>query len=278
VEIGDQLHGALIVGIPMSLGLCPASGCGPAQAVWGPLCLGLLLVSAGFAIAGLRDRGDRIRQVTRLSLVVAAALTIFMYARSSAAGLAPLTNSRYLHPLLISLPAVLWPLWTGAAALVRRPRPVRRPRLALGGAAAVVLAGVVVTMLALTAGAIAGVPRLRAAYQDTYRLIGGLRALGVTRVYSDYGTCNQLTYFTGERVVCAAIVDDLHRGQDRYPPYRRAVADAAAPAFVVVAGSAMQVNLESRFAHEHTDLVGAQTIAGYRVYRPRGKVQPYEYE
>jgi hypothetical protein len=56
------------------------------------------------------------------------------------------------------------------------------------------------------------------------------------------------------------------------------VADAPAPAYVAVAGSAMRANLDARFARDHTDLIGAETIAGYRVYRPRDRVKPYEYE
>jgi hypothetical protein len=273
--LGDQLHGALTVGLPMTLGLCPSTGCGSLGGLWAAVCLGLLLASAVLAVVGMRDRGERLRHVTQFCLVVAAVLTIFMYARSSAAAAAPLTNSRYLQPLLISLPAFGWPLWAGVRALVARRSAIR---VAAGAAAGALAAAIAVALVATTAGAIGTAPTLNAAHRDMYKLIGGLRALGVTRVYSDYGTCNQLIFFTSERVACAVVVDDGHRGLDRYLPYRQAVDDAPAPAFVAVAGSVMQTNMDARVDRDHIEMIGVETIAGFRVYRPRAQVRPFEYE
>jgi hypothetical protein len=77
-------------------------------------------------------------------------------------------------------------------------------------------------------------------------LTAGLTRLGITRVYSDYGTCNLVSLRSGERVVCAVIQDDLHRGRDRCAPFRAMVDDDPHPAYVIREGSQMQRTLENR--------------------------------
>ena len=81
-----------------------------------------------------------------------------------------------------------------------------------------------------------------------------------------------------ERVVCSAVVDDLHRGLDRYPPYREQVNAAPNPAYVTVAGSDMDLNMVRRIDREGLQMNDIATAGRYRVYLPIGKVKPYEYE
>jgi hypothetical protein len=58
-----------------------------------------------------------------------------------------------------------------------------------------------------------------------YGLRQGLSELGVTRIYSDYWTCDTLMFDTKERILCAVLDEDLTSGLNRYPPYQRAVED-----------------------------------------------------
>jgi hypothetical protein len=98
-------------------------------------------------------------------------------------------------------------------------------------------------------------------------LAAALDRLGVTRFYGGYWTCNDITFLTRERLVCAVIGDDLHTGWDRYLPYRDLVRRADRPAYVAPAGSAL-----SRSVAEYLRRVGVgatvTTAAGYDIYQP----------
>jgi hypothetical protein len=72
------------------------------------------------------------------------------------------------------------------------------------------------------------IPAVAAEDRATTELIATLDRRGITRVYADYPICNQLTFRTGERIVCAVV-----GGTDRYPRFRRMV-DAAPDAVFVV--------------------------------------------
>jgi hypothetical protein len=108
----------------------------------------------------------------------------------------------------------------------------------------------------------AGEPAARRA-----ELVAALRDLGVTRFYSDYWTCNTVTFATREELVCAVLGDDLRAGYDRYRPYRELVAAADRPGYAVRAGSALGVALRERLAAAGTG--GATvTAGGYDIYVP----------
>ncbi|MEV4629664.1 hypothetical protein AB0J90_25705 [Micromonospora sp. NPDC049523] len=285
----DQLHGSVLVGIPLATGICLPTACTGWQMAWGALYPLLLLVAAVLAVLCLRrpapveptagHRGDsaagrtplarRLRYVTQLALLAGAALTLAGYARSSLAATAPLASARYLSILQLSLPAVLWPLWL-AAGWVRRGR--RRARVA-GVLASGVLAVLAATMLYTTIDLIREVPTIRAEEGRSRELATVLRRAGITRVYGDYWTCNRLIFNSRERVICAVLGDSLRPGQDRYPAYPRQVHAADRPAFVFgrlePADQAFRDLLRERG-------IGARTteFAEYRIYQPDVTVRP----
>jgi hypothetical protein len=63
------------------------------------------------------------------------------------------------------------------------------------------------------------VPAARTANREQQQVIGRLLAERATRVWSDYWTCNRLTFLSRERVVCATLDDQLRIGDNRYRPY-----------------------------------------------------------
>jgi hypothetical protein len=153
-----------------------------------------------------------------------------------------------LTPLLISLPAVLWPLWNSS-----------RWRTA-------VLAVHVLAMCLATVEFAARIPDSRAAARDEQALVAKLDQLGVTRIYSEYWACNRVTFASRERIVCAALSDDLRPGHDRYLPYRDLVAATPNPAYVLPVGS----TVEHAFTERLRTTGGSAAIdevAGYRIYR-----------
>ncbi|GAB3153681.1 hypothetical protein GCM10027290_46940 [Micromonospora sonneratiae] len=260
----DRLFGGVLFGLPMSGGLCSPGRCEPWQMWWG-IAYPILLVAAGvLAVRALRRAtGDeRVRQAGRLALVVGAALSLLAYASSGAAGSTPVESARYLHCLLISTPAVLWPLWAAAGA--GRPSGGRTRLIRVG--AAVPLVALTLTMLAATGALLVKAPELARPVDERRELVAALDRLGVTRFYSEYWTCNNITFMTRERLVCAVIRDDLQPGWDRYLPYREQVRQADRPAFVLPTGSP-----SSGAVAAHLAGVGAPTtvttVAGYDIYQ-----------
>ncbi|MEU5791081.1 hypothetical protein ABZ754_25575 [Micromonospora purpureochromogenes] len=287
----DRLHGGLVLGPALGMGLCSPGHCATWQ-LWWALALPVLLVLAGVSawltvradgartvrVDGARaeradgaraERADGARAVradgaravragaaVRLALVAGAVGTLAAYTVSSAAGRTPVESARYLSCLAISLPALLWPLWTVA----RRRGPVDLPRLAAVGALVALLG----TATVATAGALATVPANRAEAQRHRALVEALRERGVRHVYGEYWTCNRLTYATGEEIVCAVLDETLRPGLDRLPAYPRAVGESPAPAYVAPVGSPLARSLD-RFPPPARQ---ATTVDGWRIWLP----------
>ncbi|MEU8254950.1 hypothetical protein AB0C06_11880 [Micromonospora inaquosa] len=283
----DRLHGGLLLGPSLGMGFCAPSQCATWQ-LWWALVLPLLLViaaatawralrrspaspaAAGPVSAAPGSVSPRVSAAVRLALVLAAVATLGAYTLSSAAGLTPVESSRYLSCLLISLPALLWPVWTVARHGLR---PAATGRRAVGSTlarpvAVVLLAATLGTAAHATWRAAETVAATRAAEARHTELVATLRQLGVRHVRAGYWTCNRLTFASAEEVVCAVVDDNLHPGFDRYPAYRREVDGSAAPAWVAPAGSPLAAVLDERQRGTpgSLDLV---TIEGWRIYLPR---------
>ncbi|MGC5018248.1 hypothetical protein [Micromonospora sp. DT47] len=285
----DRLHGGLVLGPPLGMGLCSPSHCAPWQ-LWWAVALPVLLVLAGLSAwrtlrplaGGPRTESIKGRQsrttgpsgaAVRLALVLGAVGTLAAYTVSSAAGRTPVESSRYLSCLLISTPPLLWPLWQAA----RRPgnREPRGGREQAGGPAAgrtapvrVAAVGALVALVATatvaTAGTLTTVPANRAEAQRHRALVDALRERGVRQVYGEYWTCNRLTFAAREEIVCAVLDERLRPGFDRVPAYRRAVERAADPAYVAPLGSPLAARLDQRPPAGLT----AVTVDGWRIWLP----------
>ncbi|MEU8330116.1 hypothetical protein [Micromonospora sp. NPDC048839] len=283
----DRLHGGLLLGPALGMGFCGPGRCATWQLWWAlalPLLLALAAATAWHTLrrapadpavpaaggpGGVAQVPARVAAAVWLALVLAAVGTLGAYTVSSSAGLTPVESSRYLSCLLISLPALLWPVWAAARGGLRRSAGDRR---GVGSALArpVALALLVATLG--TAGhatwqAARTAPATRAAEARHTELVTTLRQLGVRHVRAGYWTCNRLTFATSEQVVCAVVDDALRPGFDRYPAYRREVDGAAAPAWVAPTGSPLAYTLDERLraAPGSLDLV---TIDGWRIYLP----------
>ncbi|MDG4756787.1 hypothetical protein [Micromonospora sp. WMMD710] len=259
----DRLHGGLLLGPPLGMGFCAPGRCATWQLWWAYALPVLLVVAAVTAWRALRRRSDtapRVAAAMRLALVLAAVATLTAYTVSSTSGRTPVESARYLSCLLISLPALLWPVWT---VLRDRTGPtIVRP------VALLVLAATLGTAASATWQAVRTAPANRAAEARHADLVTTLRQLGVRHVRAGYWTCNRLTFASAEQVVCAVVDDTLRPGFDRYPAYRREVDGAAAPAWVAPAGSPLAATLDARLgtAAGGLELV---TIDGWRIYLPR---------
>ncbi len=259
----QQLAGTLLISLPNATGfypLCddtafplfgnsPSISCTLLHGGWSMGYLVLWTIATAFAVRFVwrywrgtsllrpdwtfEDRQRMIRECGRLLLLISALGTLVLFALSPVSATAPGPTSRYLICLLVALPAVLWPVWKGLpeALLVadwrtRMPSSVRVCLLVL--MLAVYITG--------TFGTFTDVPNAQAFYKRQNELVQKLLALGATRIYSEYWTCNRLTFQSEEKIICSALDEHLNQGFDRYIPYQQIVRAAPSPAYVFPAG------------------------------------------
>jgi hypothetical protein len=269
--------------VPLATGLCRPGECGTPQEWWGLIYSVLVVVAGGLAVRSLARRKrptgadeHRIRQLARLALVAAAALTIVFYVRSPAAAVTPIESARYLSCLQISTAAALWPLWKPAAKLWSGARMrwsgarPYRPGIAVGVGSTALLTGMVAVMVAANAALIDRMPAYDDADRQVRAVTARLERLGVSHAYSEYWTCNRITFNSAERVVCAALGEGLRAGQDRYEPYTGEVAADPDPAYVASAGSWLDTALKAHF-HDHGIAPTVTEVDAYRIYRTPGR-------
>lgn len=176
-----------------------------------------------------------VRQVGRLALLATAAITFGLFVLSPNAALFPVATSRYLIGLLVTTPALLWPLWSGmnaikplalrvahvtvAVHLARLSVVLRRGILLLIGIAFLLgtintFTGIFPTPPVTTSQDIfatqaidqhLNVPDTLRYNQDEHGIITRLRAVGVRYFYSDYWTCDRLIFQTREALTCSTI-------------------------------------------------------------------------
>jgi hypothetical protein len=249
----DRLHGAVLTGIPLATGMCAPGRCEPWQLWWAPAGLALVGAAGYLAWRAFRTRPDRVRAAGRLALVGAALVSLLVYARSNAAGNTPIESGRYLHCLLISTPAVLWPLWTLQGRVTRW---LGRAGLALVCALALAATGMVVREL----------PRIAAVDDRQVGLLAELDRRGVTTFYSEYWTCDYVAYISAERVRCAVIAADLTPGFDRYQPYRQAVAAAPTRTLALPTGSTESAAVRAYLDARQVPYAAA-VVSGYDLYQ-----------
>ncbi len=209
------------------------------------------------------DRQCLIYQCCRLMLLVSAGMTLILYATSPTSAVPPIISYRYLIGMLIAAPAILWPLWNGLGSKnIRSGWKTKGYLLLRGGLLFLILC----TFLSGTVRTFADIPGAQAAYQQEDTLIQNLLNIGVTRIYSEYWTCNRLTFHSQEQIICSVLDEQLRPGFDRYMPYRFVVRADPHPAYVFPLGSKQEDILKRQMLA--SDVHYRQYIfEGYAVYQ-----------
>ena len=120
------------------------------------------------------------------------------------------------------------------------------------------------------------IPSAQAFYQQQDQLIQKLLSLGATRIYSEYWTCNRLTFQSREQIICSSRKGDLTPGFDRYLPYQSNVAATPYPTFVFPQGM-QQVSMIDAMLHKNAQLRNSYqrlVFEGYVIYTPKIQRQP----
>src|SRR5947209_5408467 len=287
-----QVIGTILISLPLETGVnpsCPiatfplfgppipsALQCAVFESSWG---IGILILGMIAALLAVRvvwpiwrkspagdwtfeERQTTIRQCGRLMLLVSAGLTIASYMLSPVAAIIPDITSRYLICLLIALPAVMCPLWSGNSRLMVLSGWREKALLVLKVGLLVLVA---TTVLLGTVRTFASVSTAEAAYNQEGALVQDLLRVGATRIYSEYWTCNRLTFRSQEQIICSVLNEHLKPGFDRYLPYRSLVRAAAHAAYVFPLHSqesaAVQRELLTKGQYRH------YVFEGYDVYQ-----------
>lgn len=248
------------------------------------------------------DRRQLIRQVARLALLINGAIPFLLYIGSPNSAFYPVATSRYLIGVLVSTPAILWPLWqssetmkpvalklsskfTVALRFVQGQNIIKRGVLVLIGA--ILLLGVFSTFTGIPAAPAhphenvyytqvntqhLDVPAVQAMNRQEAALIRDLLRIKAVHIYSDYWTCDRLIFQSQERIICSAVQDGLSPGHNRYPAYPSIVNADPSAAYVLQVGSVPDVTFQQRMTSSDSRFANFKryrrlVFDGYAVYQ-----------
>jgi hypothetical protein len=316
----QQVVGTLLISIPVSTGHSPACtqsqlplfgqatsntlSCTIVQATWGLGYLVLLTIAIIFSIAILKRlrrlhqsssqtwdfkaRQTAILQFARLMLLSTAVITILLYVISPVAAFAPWPTSRYLVGQLVSIPAVIWPLWNGISrgeiyralgwikGQTTGNEPVQDTRS--WGKGAINLAPtifkcamLVIVSIVFILGTInlftKQIPSVEAINQQQDRFVHDLIRAGATRIYADYWTCDRVVLQSNERILCSALDNNLNPVNNRYTAYSTAVQADPNAAYVLPDGSPQALAFAQRIAQSGRHYKYS-SFDGFVIYQP----------
>jgi len=196
-------------------------------------------------------------------LLVSVGITLLLYVSSPTSAISPEITFRYLIFALIAIPAILWPLWNGLQLRnIQSNKKLNISILLRGG----LLLLIFFTLISGTVRTFADIPAVQSAYQQEGALVQDLLKIGATRIYSEYWTCNRLTFRSREQIICSVLDDQLNPGFDRYMPYRFIVRAAPHPTYVFPLGS-KQADILNHQMQSLSTPYRKYTFEGYLVYQ-----------
>lgn len=251
--------------------------CTIVQGAWSLVWIALWISSAFLAlkvIFSLRGRAAArspeqqtmvVRSYARLGLLIAAALSLMLFAISPSSTLFPYTSSRYILFVWIATPALIYPLWLGAGAVSKEAGKVATffhvyaRRLILLFIALLFLVGTIKTFQEIPA------TQGNTAVQED--VIARLTSLGIVHMYSDYWTCERIMFQTAGKITCFTVDEYLNRGYERYHPNEVIVTSDPRSSYVLPLNSFYTRQMEIRIAHNHK-AYNIYIFDHYEVYQP----------
>ncbi len=218
------------------------------------------------------QRQEIVLHLARLSLLASAAIAVAGYAVSSGPQDAPHSHARYLVTLLIVTPALIWPLWNLAStSLAKHASPPPFACFTYARSLTLLSRGILllITLLFLlgTISIASDISSSQQADQQQAALISHLEQMGITHIYSDFWTCNRLTFVSQEKIICGVIDNALLPTHNYYPPYYSIVHADPHSSYVFPYDIFQQAPLlqqADRLGHGFRRSV----FAGYIIYQP----------
>jgi len=245
--------------------------------IWGAGYLILLIIATSCAVCvvwqyrhhffskheELEKRQVLILQCCRLMLLVSVILTLVFYLKSPKSAVPPVNSYRYLLYAFIAAPAILWPLWKGLRPLNIQSSKILNTSILLRGG---LLLLIFLTFISGSLRTFANIPAAQVAYQQEGALVQDLLKIHATRIYSEYWTCNRLTFRSQEQIICSVLDNQLKPGFDRYVPYRSIVRAAPHPTYLFPLGSEPADVLKHQM-QSSSKKYRVYTFEGYLVYQ-----------
>ena len=203
-----------------------------------------------------------ILHLARLMLLASAGLTMFFYAVSPNAAAYPQKNDRYLIGLLIVIPAVISPLWGSNLTTVIATRVI-------AAAKGMLLILIMLVLLGGTQHVFQELSLAQIEVRQQEALIHDLLRIDATRIYSDYWTCDRITFQSNEQIICAAIDAQGQFVDNRYMPYIASVQADPHAAYVLPADSLQAADFAGKAAFKDGSKYQHFTFDGYEIYLPR---------
>jgi len=160
-----------------------------------------------------------IREFARIMLLVSMGITVLFFTLSAASIPSSAGNARYLHCLLISLPACIWPLWIGARMIEPSVALLAKIKVALSRG---MLLLIFIMFLAGTIAAFFDIHAISSIDQQREAVLNKLESMNIKHFYTDdYWTCYRIAFASRENITCAVIGSDLlpSSTRNRYWPY-----------------------------------------------------------
>ncbi len=213
-------------------------------------------------------RQTSIRHFARLMLLGSAGLTMLLYVLSPAPAVWPTTSARYLFGLLIATPAIISPLWSGFSIF---KWPLTRLANVLIAFRGIVLLTIGVVFLLGTINTLSLIPSTQVINQQQETFIHDLLHRGITRIYSDYWTCDRTTFQSQEKIICSDlnVINGQLQAHDRYAPYYAIVHADPHAVYVLKIGSSEAKIFAQKIGSQSAQLFWHFRLDGYEVYQPR---------
>ena len=209
-------------------------------------------------------RQSSIRYFARLMLLASACLTILLFTYSPVSALDPWSSSRYLFCLLVTTPAIIAPLWKHVSALNATSSWKAKLLAALNGT---ILLYIAVILLMGFANTEKTVPSTQAVNRQQEALISGLLRLHATHIYSEYWTCDRISFQSNERIICAVVTNHIEQGYNRYLPYWSIITKDPHAFYIFPLRSSPAFHFPRIMAFEHRHF-RRYIFDGYVVFQP----------
>jgi hypothetical protein len=139
-----------------------------------------------------------IRHFARLMLLGSAGLAMLLYVLSPSPAVWPTTSARYLFGLLIATPAIISPLWSNFSSLKWPLKKLPNFLITFRGIVLLIIGAV---FLLGTISTLSLIPQTQAINHQQEIFIHDLLHRGITRIYSDYWTCDRTTFQSQEKII-----------------------------------------------------------------------------
>ncbi len=206
-----------------------------------------------------------VRSYARLGLLIAAILSLILFALSPSSTLYPYLSSRYMLFVWIATPALIYPLWLGAGGTGQQASKVvtffhiYARRLMLLFIALLFFVG--------TVNIFQEIPTTQGNNAVQEDFIDHLESLGIVHIYSDYWTCERVMFQSAGKITCFTIDEYLNTGYERYLPNKIIVTSDPKSSYVLPQNTFFVKAMANRVAHTHRPY-RIYIFDGYVIYQP----------